>query len=83
VGEGSDTRCVSFHIKGQDLARRELYDVATDRTETRDLSVERAVTTRELAARLDLYRWNPVAAPSTSPLDRETEEQLRALGYVR
>jgi arylsulfatase len=82
VGGGSDTRCLSFRIRGLDLSRRELYDVAADHEETRDLSSERPALARELAVRLEAYRWEPVAAPGSFLLDRETEEQLRALGYL-
>ena len=82
VGEGSDTRCLSFRLRGLDLSRQELFDVIADRRETRDVSRERPALTRELAARLDFYRWKPLATPGTAPLDPGTEEQLRALGYV-
>ncbi len=82
VGEGSDTRCLSFLVKGHDLSRPELYDLATDHGERHDLSLERAALTGDLARRLEAYRWKPIAAPLTKPLDAETEEQLRALGYL-
>jgi arylsulfatase len=83
VGEGPDTRCLSFRLRGVDPARPELYDLVADPREAADLALERPALTRELAERLEAYRWKPVAAPGTARPRRETEEQLRALGYVR
>lgn len=61
-----------------------LYDLAADPGETRDVAGERR---RELAAMRDLLaRWErglAAAAPTAAEeLDPETEEQLRALGYL-
>jgi arylsulfatase A-like enzyme len=83
VGEGTDTRCLSFRVKGHELQRRELYDLSADPRETRDLARERKGSARELFRRLQDYRWKPLAAPGSRPLDPEAEEELRALGYVR
>jgi hypothetical protein len=83
VGEGPDTRCLSFRVKGHDLKRRELYDLSADPRETRELSRERVRPAGELFRRLQDYRWKPRVAPGSQPLDAEAEEQLRALGYAR
>ena len=82
VGQGADVRCLSIRVKGLDLSTWELYDVRADPREVRGLSTARFPLARELAARLDAYRWKPLALPSTQPLDPQTEEQLRALGYL-
>jgi arylsulfatase A-like enzyme len=83
VGEGIDSRCLAFRIKGLDLSRRELYDVTADPAERNDLGPQKPALTRKLAERLEEYRFAPLAKPSTRPLDEATEEQLRALGYIQ
>jgi arylsulfatase A-like enzyme len=83
VGQGEDVRCLSYRVKDLDPATWELFDLASDARQARDLSPERPAVVRELAARLAAYRWKAVAAPGSQPLDPEAEEQLRALGYVQ
>jgi arylsulfatase A-like enzyme len=83
VGQGEDVRCLSFRVKDLEPSTWELFDVGGDARESRDLSQDRPALTRELAARLGGYRWKALAAPTNEPLDREAEEQLRALGYLQ
>ena len=60
----------------------ELYDLAADPGETRDVSGEQ----RDVRERLlqELERWQRGARPAGAPppLDAGAEEQLRSLGYV-
>src|SRR5207302_11055968 len=62
----------------------ELYDLAADPAERRDLAGERPVVVgyaRQTAARLRLAQA-PQAAAETTVVDPDTERRLRALGYV-
>jgi len=65
--------------------RRELYDRASDPGEVTDLAASEAVRADALDAALEALLTESLAlAPEASeaPLDDETLEQLRALGYV-
>jgi arylsulfatase A-like enzyme/Flp pilus assembly protein TadD len=58
----------------------ELYDLAQDPGESRDLFAQRRRTAAELAALLpDESRWPPARQVDASPAE---EERLRALGYL-
>jgi arylsulfatase A-like enzyme len=83
VGKSSDTRCLSFLLRGLTPSRSELYDLTADPGSTRDLSDERASLARDLASRLGALRFHLVAEPGLLPPDAQQEERLRALGYVR
>jgi arylsulfatase A-like enzyme len=64
--------------------RRELYDLASDPDETRDLAAERADTVADLAAalrELELAGGGAGDSPS-SALTAEEAARLRALGYL-
>jgi arylsulfatase A-like enzyme len=79
-----DFRCNGFQVRGLRLARVELYDVARDPGQRRDLSRERPRTTRALLRDLTAFNPLPVAAAVPAPpLDPELEASLRALGYLR
>jgi arylsulfatase A-like enzyme len=58
----------------------ELYDLALDPAEERNLATEAPETARPLRARLDLA--DPEAPDAPMPADAATVERLRALGYV-
>ncbi|MBW2316148.1 MAG: sulfatase [Deltaproteobacteria bacterium] len=61
-------------------AADELYDLGTDPGETRNLASERPEARRRLGALLE--RDTPGLEPgAAAPLDEETREQLRSLGY--
>jgi hypothetical protein len=75
--------CHSFQVRGLRLTRIELYDVARDPGQLRDLSRERGRTMRALLKDLAGFRPRPVAAAATAPLDPELEKSLRALGYIQ
>ena len=75
--------CHAFQVRGLRLTRIELYDVARDPGQLRDLSRERTRTTRALLKDLAGFRPRPVAAAATAPLDPELEKSLRALGYIQ
>jgi predicted Zn-dependent protease len=62
--------------------RPELYDLAADPRETRDLAAERADGVRELDARLAERMATAATAPEVAELDAATRAELRALGYV-
>jgi hypothetical protein len=84
VAKSSDTRCLSFLLRGLAPSRSELYDLAADAGATRDVSDEQSDVARELASRLDSLRFRPLAGePANVPPDPLQEERLRALGYVQ
>jgi hypothetical protein len=65
--------------------RHELYDLAADTGEQRNLYAERADVANALLGELEAFRRaHPAyAGPrEAAPLDAEALEQLRALGYV-
>jgi choline-sulfatase len=62
--------------------RPELYDLATDPGETRNVYAERAQTARSLELALARLTGGDSGAMSTGTMDRETLEKLAALGYV-
>lgn len=78
-----ELQCLAFQVRGLRLARIELYDVAQDPQQRRDLSRERTRETRTLLRDLLAFKPVPVAAASAPPLDPELEESLRALGYIQ
>lgn len=67
-------------------AEWELYDVIADPGETRNLFAQAPAEAERLAAGLaDWVRRGPVSPTQpiqTVPIDRETEDRLRSLGYV-
>jgi arylsulfatase A-like enzyme/Tfp pilus assembly protein PilF len=64
-----------------DAPRPELYDLATDPTESRNLYAERAQTAQALRAGLERLASSGDAM-SQQTLDREAMEKLAALGYI-
>jgi arylsulfatase A-like enzyme len=60
----------------------ELYDLAADPGELRNLAASDPARVREMMRRLDRYRTAPANAPSLVVLpDESTAERLRSLGY--
>jgi tetratricopeptide (TPR) repeat protein len=71
--------------------KAELYDVALDSAETRNLLNERSAVARELSARVDRIAPNELPPPASesgskggasASADREAEVRLRSLGYL-
>lgn len=82
AGLGDDTRCLSFKIRGPELDRVELYDLARDPAGKNDLSgleIERA---RELALGLANYWHEAVHPAGRQQLPAARLEELKALGYL-
>lgn len=83
VGPSPDTRCLSFKVRDLPLERSELYDVAADPEETRDLADERERLHRELHDRLTRIRFQVAAPPLIEGLDPQLQERLKGLGYLQ
>ena len=64
------------------VGRAEIYDVAEDPAQKRDLSADRP-RLRVLLKELTAFKPEPVAPTTAPPLDPELEKQLRALGYLQ
>jgi len=60
----------------------ELYDLEHDPGENHNLATERNSDARRMAAEIELWAANDGDAGSTVPVDSETAEMLRALGYL-
>lgn len=82
LGESTDPRCLSFLLKGLTPSRSELYNVTRDAASQLDISREQSALAAELASRLEMLRFRPVADPGRAPADPERDRRLRALGYV-
>ena len=66
-----------------DRDEAELYDLARDPGESRDLAGERPEEVRRLAARLARPAPGPAGAEAQRfPVDEETRRMLRRLGYA-
>ncbi|HEV2845908.1 MAG TPA: sulfatase [Thermoanaerobaculia bacterium] len=82
--EKREFRCQAFQVRGLSLTRVELYDVASDPGQQRDVSRDRTRETRVLLRDLLAFNPPPVAgAAPAPPLDPELESKLRALGYLQ
>jgi arylsulfatase A-like enzyme/Flp pilus assembly protein TadD len=68
-------------LKYVDAPRPELYDLAVDPHETRDLARERPSEAARLRSALAEFR-RAERAGSAAPIDPDSAEKLRALGYV-
>ena len=78
-----EPRCLAFQLRGVRPARIELYDLADDPGQRRDLSTVEPRETRRLLREMAAFRPRPRAGPAAAPLDPELVESLRALGYVQ
>jgi hypothetical protein len=81
--EEHDPHCYSFAVNGLRLTRIELYDVAHDPGQRRDVSRERRRSTRALLAELLAFRPRALATAVPMPLEPELEKSLRDLGYLK
>jgi arylsulfatase A-like enzyme len=82
LGLSDDPRCLAFALRNVDLTTTELFDVIADPREAADISAAQLPITRELLETLATIDLQPVAESQSETLDAETEEQLRALGYL-
>lgn len=79
----ADFRCFGFQTRGLPLTRLELYELAADPGQRHDLSRTHPEAARGLLRDLLAFDPAPMAAPSSSPLEPELAERLRALGYLQ
>ena len=78
-----EPRCYAFQVRGRRLTRIELYDVARDPGQVRNLFGERQDAARGLLGDLLAFKPRPVAPAAAAPLDPGLEKSLRALGYLK
>jgi len=69
-------------LKLVDLPIPELYDLASDRDERRNLYASQRERARDLEARLDRIDAGARAPQAPASLDADAEARLRSLGYV-
>ncbi len=78
------TRSRGFKLVASSDGRRELYDLAADPKETRNIYSEQSDTARRLEAEME--RWldahPPLADQQEAASDAEAEARLRDLGYL-
>jgi arylsulfatase A-like enzyme len=82
LGLGSDSRCLSFKIRGVSLRRSELWDLSRKPSTREETSARFPELHRRLAESLTSTRWTLVAQPGKRVPRSETERALRALGYL-
>ena len=83
--EGSHARdaiCHGFQLRGLRPVRLELFDLAADPGQRRDLAHAQATTARTLTRELLAFRPQPRGSAAAVPLDAELAAQLEALGYA-
>ncbi len=79
---GDDRRCLAFAVSGMPIRRTELFNVSSDPAGRNDLSILSPGTARTLIDGLAAFQRQPVAEIRSSPLDDETAQRLRELGYI-
>jgi arylsulfatase A-like enzyme len=74
----------SLKLIVSDRGEQELYDVAADPDETRDLAAARPEDVRRLGAQLAAWTrdWKPRVASEVQPLDDDARRALQELGYI-
>ncbi len=82
VGLVDDPRCLGIKLRGLSLARTELFDWRRDLAGRDDLAFTRPGLRDRLAKALARTRHERLADPEPTTVSKETEEALRALGYV-
>ncbi len=82
LGQSRDTRCLAFRLRGFKSLRTELFDLAADPNGTMDLSGSSPERAQAMIEALKFFHRKAVASSTSAPLDSETEERLRALGYL-
>jgi arylsulfatase A-like enzyme/Tfp pilus assembly protein PilF len=73
---------VRHQVKLIDLPIPELYDLAADPGENRNLYASQRERARDLESRLDRLNAASSAAPTRTPVDADAEARLRSLGYI-
>ena len=69
-------------LRWLDRDSTELFDLAADPGETRNLAGSGTALESELAGMLSLWEQAMGGAPQLQALDDETRERLRSLGYI-
>ena len=82
VGLADDPRCLGIKLRGLVLRRTELFDWRRDLAAAHDLGFARPKLKDKLARALARTRHEPHAPPEATTVSKETEEALRALGYI-
>lgn len=80
VGEGADRRCLSFKIRGIELSRTELFDLAADPGAELDVSFERAEDLARLKRELLRHRWLDVPRPDLTRAATTALERINSRG---
>ena len=65
-----------------DAPKPELYDLGADPHERENLASEKAAAVAGLSGELERLRRGEASRAETAPVDPETEERLRSLGYI-
>ncbi len=82
VGLVDDPRCLGIKLRGVSLSRTELFDWRRDRAARDDVAFARPGLRDRLARALARTRHQRLAEPDPMTVSKETEEALRALGYI-
>lgn len=69
-------------LRWLDRDSTEVFDLATDPGETRNLAGSKREFEQELSDLLSLWQQAMGEGPALEPLDEETRERLRSLGYI-
>ncbi len=82
VGLVDDPRCLGIKLRGLSLTRTELFDWRRDLVARDDLAFDHPRLRDRLAQALARTRHQRLAEPEPTTVSKETEEALRALGYI-
>ena len=82
VGLVDDPRCLGIKLRGLALRRTELFDWRRDLAAGNDLAFSRPKLRERLAQALARTRHQRLAEPEPTTVSKETEDTLRALGYI-
>jgi arylsulfatase A-like enzyme len=77
-----DRKLIRYLVYDRPAAPLQLFDLATDRGESRNLTSERRQATRFLSSLLGLTRGS-TRSPVSVVIDEELEKKLKALGYMK
>jgi arylsulfatase A-like enzyme len=69
-------------VRWLDSDSLEVYDLATDPAESRNVAAGDTALARSLASALSAWEDETGAAPPLEEIDEETRERLRSLGYI-
>ncbi len=81
--EGLPRRCRSFSVRGIPLRRSELYRTESDTWESVDLSLDLTDVTARMLHETESRNHQPLSPATEQVLERDLEEELRALGYIQ